>query len=152
MFNVYFCYCRGNLEVWCWIISFCSSCALAGFCSWVERQMGWVQWAVLVVSLCSLLLIIAFLNVISYLYGSSWPVYCESLSIKVRCSVRRVTHLLRGNLVLLGSSFPLVYTIRTRLWAQQLFHCDDPYFCISFCNSGSTPSGEYFYFWNFCCR
>lgn len=46
--TVIFCICRVNIQIWIRIVSSCSSCAFVGFCSWMEWQMGWIWWAVLV--------------------------------------------------------------------------------------------------------
>lgn len=39
---------QGNLKVWIRIVPSRSSCSSVGFCSWLEWQMGWIWWAVLV--------------------------------------------------------------------------------------------------------
>lgn len=51
--------CRVNFEVWFRIVSSCSSCPFVGLCPWMEWQMGWIWWEVLV---C--LLFLLFLSVL----------------------------------------------------------------------------------------
>jgi len=40
--------CRNNIKVWLGHVSSCSSHALVRFCSWMEWQMGWIWWTILV--------------------------------------------------------------------------------------------------------
>lgn len=77
-----------------------------------------------------------FFNQFSCLYFTFW-------TLQVYCSICCFTCLLCGNIFLLGTSLPFLYSIWTWLWAQHLLYCYDPDSSFCFCNSGSASSSKF---------